>query len=70
MTSIQVEMPNQLAATLRQMVQNGWFQTEQEIVRFALVEYLRRHQAELTEQFQREDIAWALSQAPATSPHV
>ena len=62
MTSMQVEMPNHLAASLEQMVQNGWFQTEQEIVRFALVEFLRRHQAELTEQFQREDIAWALSQ--------
>jgi Arc/MetJ-type ribon-helix-helix transcriptional regulator len=70
MTSMQIEMPHQLAATLRQMVQNGWFQTEQEIVRVALVEYLRRHQAELTEQFQREDIAWALSQMPVTPAQV
>jgi Arc/MetJ-type ribon-helix-helix transcriptional regulator len=62
MTSMQIELPSHLAATLRQMVESGWFQTEQEIIRFALVEFIRRHQAELTEQFQREDIAWALSQ--------
>ena len=62
MTSLHIELPNHLAVTLQQMVQNGWFQTEGEIVRFALVEFIRRHQAELTEQFQREDIAWALAQ--------
>jgi Arc/MetJ-type ribon-helix-helix transcriptional regulator len=65
MTSLQIELPNQLAAALQRLVQNGWFQTEQEIVRLALVEFIRRHQAELTEQFQREDIAWALSQIPS-----
>jgi Arc/MetJ-type ribon-helix-helix transcriptional regulator len=61
-------LPNHLAATLQQMVQNGWFQTEQEIVRFALVEFIRRHQAKLTEQFQREDIAWALEQILSSQP--
>ncbi len=70
MTSLQIELPNHLAATLQQMVQNGWFQTEQEIVRFAHVEFIRRHQAELTEQFQREDIAWALEQIPSSQPQV
>jgi Arc/MetJ-type ribon-helix-helix transcriptional regulator len=70
MTSLQIELPNHLAATLQQMVQNGWFQSEQEIVRFALVEFIRRHEAELTEQFQREDIAWALEQIPSSQPQV
>lgn len=70
MTSLQIELPNHLAATLQQMVQNGWFQNEQEVVRFALIEFMRRHQAELTEQFQREDIAWALGQLPSARPQV
>jgi Arc/MetJ-type ribon-helix-helix transcriptional regulator len=68
MTSLQIELPDQLAAAVKRLVQNGWFQTEQEIIRLALVEFIRRHQAELTEQFQREDIAWALAQIPSNQP--
>jgi len=56
MTSMQIELPDQLSGAVRRLVQNGWFQTEQEIIRLALAEFIRRHQAELTEQFQREDI--------------
>lgn len=68
MTSIQIELPDQLASAVRRLVQNGLFQTEQEIIRLALAEFIRRHQAELTEQFQREDIAWALTQIPPDQP--
>jgi Arc/MetJ-type ribon-helix-helix transcriptional regulator len=70
MTSMQIELPDQLAGAMRRLVQTGWFQTEQEVVRLALVEFIRRHQAELTEQFQREDIAWALTQIPSSQPQV
>lgn len=70
MTSMQIELPDQLARTIRHLVQTGWFQTEQEIIRLALVEFIHRHQAELTEQFQREDIAWALAQIPSNQPQV
>ena len=65
MTSMQIELPDKLADAVQRLVQNGWFQTEQEIIRLALAEFIRRHQAELTEQFQREDIAWALAQIPS-----
>lgn len=68
MTSLQIELPDQLASALQRLVQTGWFQTEQEVIRLALVEFIRRHQAELTEQFQREDIAWALTQIPSNQP--
>lgn len=70
MTSLQIELPDQLAVAVRRLVINGWFQTEQEIIRFALVEFIRRHQAELTEQFQCEDIAWALTQLPSKQPQI
>ena len=66
MTSMQIDLPDKLAVAVQRLVQSGWFQTEQEIIRLALIEFIRRHQAELTEQFQREDIAWALTQIP---PH-
>lgn len=67
MTSLQIELPEQLSSELQRLVKSGWFATEQEIVRLALLEFLGRHQATLTEQFQREDIAWALTQAPHNS---
>jgi Arc/MetJ-type ribon-helix-helix transcriptional regulator len=70
MTSMQIELPDQLAGAIQRLVQNGWFQTEREIIRLALVEFIHRHQAELTEQFQREDIAWALAQIPPNQPQV
>ena len=48
-----------------EIVQQGWFRSEEEVLRFALLEFLRRHPLELYEQFQREDIAWALRQKDA-----
>ena len=70
MASMQIELPDQLAGAMQRLVQNGWFQTEQKIIRLALVEFIRRHQAELTEQFQLEDIAWALKQIPPDQPQI
>ena len=66
MKSLQVKLPDALAAELEALVQKGWFRNEDEVVRMALVEFVRRHRFELLEQFQREDIAWALQQRPAT----
>ncbi|MBO0801315.1 MAG: hypothetical protein J2P31_21050, partial [Blastocatellia bacterium] len=60
--SLHIELPDKLAGELHQLVQSGLFQSADEAIRLAPVEFLRRHQAMLTERFQREDIAWALSQ--------
>ena len=65
MKSLQVELPDRLAAELQALVQGGWFQSEGEVVRAALTEFLRRHRLELLEKQQREDIAWALEQKGA-----
>lgn len=65
MLSLQIELPEKLAAELHRLVQADLFHTEQEAIRLALAEFVRRHQASLTEQFQREDIDWALSQGEA-----
>lgn len=63
MTSLQIELPDRLAAEVQRLVQAGWFETEQEIIRLALIEFIRHHEAALTEQFQLEDISWAVTQA-------
>jgi hypothetical protein len=47
------------------LVRQGWFHSEEEAIRFALLEFLRRHPLELLEQFHREDINWALRQKDA-----
>jgi Arc/MetJ-type ribon-helix-helix transcriptional regulator len=65
MKSIQIELPDKLAEALDTVVQQGWFHNEEEVLRLALFEFLRRHPLALSEQFQREDLAWALRQKDA-----
>ena len=62
MRSLQVELPDKLAGEVEALVRAGWFHSEDELIRLALAEFVRRHQFELLERFQREDIAWALRQ--------
>lgn len=62
MKSVHVELPDKLAAELDALVKAGWFHSEEEVLRLALAEFVRRRRFELAEQFQREDIAWALQQ--------
>ena len=65
MKSFQVELPDKLAHELDVMVQTGWFHSEDEVIRFALLEFIRHHRFALLEQFQHEDIEWALQQKGA-----
>jgi Arc/MetJ-type ribon-helix-helix transcriptional regulator len=59
--TLKIDVPDQLAKEIEGLVQAGWFANEGEIARLALVEFVRHHRFELQEQFQREDILWALS---------
>jgi Arc/MetJ-type ribon-helix-helix transcriptional regulator len=68
MTSLQIELPDKLAEEVQRLVQSGWFETEQEIIRLALIDFIRRHEAALTEQFQLEDVSWAVKQTQAEQP--
>jgi len=65
MKSLHVEVPEKLAVELDALVRGGWFQSEEEVVRIALIEFVRRHRFELLEKQQREDIEWALQQEGA-----
>lgn len=60
MKTIAVELPERLTLELDELVKDGWFTNEAEIVRTALWEFVRRNRLALAEQFQRDDIAWAL----------
>ena len=65
MKTVQVQLPDVVVTELSGLVKSGWFTDENEIVRLALLEFVRRYRFALIEQFQREDIAWALQQKRA-----
>ena len=62
MTIVQVELPEKTARELDALVNRGWFNDRAEAIRLALVEFLGRNRLALMEQFQEEDIQWALNQ--------
>jgi Arc/MetJ-type ribon-helix-helix transcriptional regulator len=62
MKTIQIELPDQLAAEVERYVKTGWFSSEAEVIRAALLEFVRRNRVERLERFLREDIQWALKQ--------
>jgi Arc/MetJ-type ribon-helix-helix transcriptional regulator len=62
MKHIQIDLPDKIAQQIEMMVRDGWFQDEGELLRTAILEFLQNRNQALTEEFQREDIAWALQQ--------
>jgi len=62
MKELHLQLPDRLAEAVDALVRDGWFSSETEIARLALAEFVRHRRFALAEQFQREDIAWALSQ--------
>ena len=59
MKTVRVELTNKMAAELEALVKGGWFAGDAEVIRCALIEFVARRFA-LAEQFQRDDVAWAL----------
>ena len=66
MKSLEVKLPDEMAAELEALVRRGWFQSEDEVVRAALIDFLRHHRLDLLEKYQRDDIAWAVQQKGVT----
>jgi Arc/MetJ-type ribon-helix-helix transcriptional regulator len=60
MKTITVSLPEKMEAEVSALVKNGWFINEQELMRTALQEFIRRNMVKLTDGFMREDIEWAL----------
>ena len=61
MKTIQVELPDKLAAEVEALVEKGWFGSEEELIRAALLDFVRRNRTDLLEGFMRDDIQWAVS---------
>lgn len=60
MKAIQLELPDKLAAEIEAYVNAGWFGSEGEVIRAALIDFVKRHRIDLLERFMRDDIEWAL----------
>jgi Arc/MetJ-type ribon-helix-helix transcriptional regulator len=60
MKAIQLELPDKLAAEIEGYVRTGWFNSEAEVIRAALMDFVRRNRVDLLERFFRDDIQWAL----------
>jgi Arc/MetJ-type ribon-helix-helix transcriptional regulator len=65
MKSLRLEMPDKLVDELERLVRAGWFHSQQEAIRLAVVEFVRQRRLDLVERFEREDIDWALRQKRA-----
>ena len=65
MKAVQVELPDGLAAEIEEFVKTGWFTSEAEVIRAALLDFVRRNRVDLLGRFMREDIRWALAQKGA-----
>ena len=61
MKTINVEVPEKLAVEIEKYIKGGWFNSEAELAREALREFVRHHHLTLMEKFMEEDIEWALA---------
>lgn len=59
MRTLQIEIPDPIADEVQSLVDDGWFGSQAELARAALVEFVQQRKFDLMERFQREDIAWA-----------
>ncbi len=65
MKTLQVELPDQLALEIADVVEAGKFEDATEVVRAALRDFISRRRFELMEQQQLKDISWALNEKSA-----
>jgi Arc/MetJ-type ribon-helix-helix transcriptional regulator len=62
MKTIRIENPDKLGAEIEAYVKSGWFRSDKEVIRAALMEFVRRNRVDLLERFMRDDIGWAVTQ--------
>ena len=61
MSTLTLELPDELAIGLERVVKAGWFLDEKDAVRAALRELVADQRYAAAEQQQLDDIEWALS---------
>jgi Arc/MetJ-type ribon-helix-helix transcriptional regulator len=64
MKTLQVELPDQMAREVEEVLKAGIFEDAAELLRTALREFISRRRFDLMEQQQLQDIAWAMRETP------
>lgn len=60
MKPLEAQIPDQLDRAIDALVEQGWFESRDDIVREAIRRFLDAHRPELMERFVREDVEWGL----------
>ena len=59
MTTMTIELPDQIAEDAKGFIKAGFFRSEKDILLAALVDFLRRNRTEVMDRFAHDDIEWA-----------
>ena len=59
-TVVQIEVPEGMLVIAQTLVSVGWFRNLDELISDALRRFLESHQADLMEEFIRQDVEWGL----------
>lgn len=60
MRTVTLRLPPKTLGEIKRYVKAGWFVSDDEAIRAAVFEFVRRNRLEVVDRFMREDIAWAL----------
>jgi Arc/MetJ-type ribon-helix-helix transcriptional regulator len=60
MSNKSIDLPEQLQLQVRDLVEQGWFGSEEQVVQEAVRRFLEAHRPELMARFIREDVEWGL----------
>ncbi len=59
MSTITIDLPDQLYREANELVESGCFQSPRDMLVTALAEFIRHYRPQLMDEFARQDIAWA-----------
>lgn len=60
MKTIKAKIPDKLYEQMDQLVKEGWFRSQEDIIDDAIRRFLNSRRPELMEKHIREDVEWAL----------
>ena len=63
MTTVTIDLPDQIGKDVKGYIKAGFFRSENEMVLAALVSFIRRNRIDLLERFAHADIDWAKREA-------
>ena len=65
MTTVTIDLPDQIGKDVKGYIKAGFFRSENEIMLAALVDFIRRNRTDLLDRFAHADIDWAKRAARA-----